>query len=66
MVESRPQAGGGAPAIAPGPARLDPEGVPVLVIGRHSQGWIVVEDVTGQIGLIRPDRLTALDRRALC
>ena len=55
-----------AGAIEPGPARLDPEGCLVLVIGRHSQGCIVIEDLAGQIHAVPQEHLTAIDRCELC
>ena len=44
MTPNPATASAAADALAPGPARLMPEGCVVLVIGRHSQGAAVIED----------------------
>ena len=55
-----------ADALAPGPARLMPEGCVVLVIGRHSQGAAVIEDTRGRVFVVCPEHLRPVDRRELC
>ena len=43
-----------------------PEGCAVIVIGRHSEGAAVIEDMTGRVFFVRPEHLKPLDRRELC
>ena len=55
-----------AAALAPGLARLMPEGCVVLVIGRHSQGAAVIEDTRGRVFIVCPEHLRPVDRTELC